>query len=608
MATDTFRAYAKVNTAGAQLRLRGPARADADIVVRLPSTQLHLRGPAAASGNINVTVPSGNTFWDTIDGANVADAFKTDATAAINNYTASLPNGFGVTWKPGVYLINDTLLLQQRQNITHIGTGVTLRQAYSGTIYDGVITGNTNFHSNSATFTSRITGADISTFGAVIPPGTTVTYAGPHDLTLSQNSTNTTVNVAYINPNLGGTLNQPFFRLNAGLNIVLRNFTMIGRNPFAGTGDPAFDGRYEAQAGVNVSGTDNVELDNLTISDIYGDFFYVSSYLAHGTNLAANVWIHDCTLARNGRQAFTLQGCNVVRINNNDVRNVRRAMFDIEPTGPNEALTSVEIDHNFFGAHRLLFMAASGGVPSTVVNGLYIHDNTSTAGFNLEFSCQPWVICATTGALPACTYTSTSNGTLTANANGVLPAQDGVTLSTAPGNNRLLVKNQSPNLQNGVYHITSMGSVSTPWSMIRTDDFDSAAELADGKFVFTVAGTVNLNFGYRVKPTTNPVVVGTTGLQWVGNAGTGPGTGPWARTRTGFRFNNNVTTVTGTVGAPSGAAQLYAYIDGVEVLNNTQPLQVRSPVMAVADTKVCTGVNVAGNDTGGVGVQLHDHP
>lgn len=87
------------------------------------------------------------------------------------------------------------------------------------------------------------------------------------------------------------------------------------------------------------------------------------------------------------------------------------------------------------------------------------------------------VAAATTAALPANAYANGASGvgaTLTASANGVFPAQDGVTLSVG---GRLLVKNEATTANNGVYVLTTAGSVSTPWVLTRAVDFDTAAEM-----------------------------------------------------------------------------------------------------------------------------------
>jgi hypothetical protein len=92
---------------------------------------------------------------------------------------------------------------------------------------------------------------------------------------------------------------------------------------------------------------------------------------------------------------------------------------------------------------------------------------------------------ATTAALPA----NTRNGnTLTITANGVLPAQDGVTLTT---NSRLLVKNEATAANNGWYFVADPGSASSQAQLTRTTDADASAEFVSGATSRVLAGTVN---------------------------------------------------------------------------------------------------------------------
>ncbi len=117
---------------------------------------------------------------------------------------------------------------------------------------------------------------------------------------------------------------------------------------------------------------------------------------------------------------------------------------------------------------------------------------------------------ATTAALAGSpTYDNGISGvgaTLTRGTNGILPNQDGRTLQVA---DRLLVKNQSSTLQNGVYEVTSLGSVSTPWVLTRTTDADTTSQLDE--LVVTVSeGSTNRGTVWG-QQTNNPVV-GTSAI------------------------------------------------------------------------------------------------
>jgi len=58
-------------------------------------------------------------------------------------------------------------------------------------------------------------------------------------------------------------------------------------------------------------------------------------------------------------------------------------------------------------------------------------------------------------------------------------------------NDRVLIKNQTNDFENGIYTVTNVGSGVTNWILTRATDFDIAAEVLPGAFVIVSAGTVN---------------------------------------------------------------------------------------------------------------------
>ena len=127
---------------------------------------------------------------------------------------------------------------------------------------------------------------------------------------------------------------------------------------------------------------------------------------------------------------------------------------------------------------------------------------------------------ATTAALPASTY---SGGVLTADANGALAAQDGVTLVAGE---RLLVKDQASGLQNGIYVVTQVGTAGTPWILTRASDADTSAEVTAGLFVWVSEGTTS----WWTLTTADPITLGTTALTFAQH---GPITAGAGLTKTG---------------------------------------------------------------------------
>jgi len=91
----------------------------------------------------------------------------------------------------------------------------------------------------------------------------------------------------------------------------------------------------------------------------------------------------------------------------------------------------------------------------------------------------------------ASTYANGAAGvgaTLTALVNGAAGNVDGIAIAL---NTRVLFKNQTSALQNGVYTLTTLGDGATPAVYTRATDYDIAAEILPGTLVPIQAGTVN---------------------------------------------------------------------------------------------------------------------
>jgi len=82
-------------------------------------------------------------------------------------------------------------------------------------------------------------------------------------------------------------------------------------------------------------------------------------------------------------------------------------------------------------------------------------------------------------------------------------------------NNRVLVKNEVTQANNGVYVVTQVGTVSTPYILTRATDFDTAGsgvdQIDEGDFFLVTGGTANANTAW-VQQTPPPITVGTTAL------------------------------------------------------------------------------------------------
>ena len=128
---------------------------------------------------------------------------------------------------------------------------------------------------------------------------------------------------------------------------------------------------------------------------------------------------------------------------------------------------------------------------------------------------------ASTANLTA-TYSNGTNGvgaTLTNSGSQAALSIDNVSLAYQ---DRVLVKNQTTQLQNGIYHIAStshIGSATTNWVLTRTSDADEDSEVTSGLFVFVTSGDTNAATGWVLSSTT-AIDVGTSSIvfsQFAGN-------------------------------------------------------------------------------------------
>ena len=120
-------------------------------------------------------------------------------------------------------------------------------------------------------------------------------------------------------------------------------------------------------------------------------------------------------------------------------------------------------------------------------------------------------------------------GTLTYDATGV-QAVDGVNLAL---NDRVLVKNQTSAVQNGIYKVTTAPAVGVAGVLTRATDADSNAEVTGGLFTFVEAGSANADNAYVLTSITGTATLGTSTLTFTQFSGAGQIDAGNALTKTG---------------------------------------------------------------------------
>jgi len=171
--------------------------------------------------------------------------------------------------------------------------------------------------------------------------------------------------------------------------------------------------------------------------------------------------------------------------------------------------------------------AANKAYVDGVAEGLHIHAASyaaTTANLNATYS----------NGTSGVGATLTNAGTQAAfSTDGVSPAL----------NARILVKSQTNTFENGIYTLTTVGTVSTNWVLTRATDFDTGVEMAGGDFTFVDAGTTLANTGWVMVD--EVTTIGTDPVVFQQFSGAGVFLAGDGLTLTGSTFSVDVTPTSG---------------------------------------------------------------
>jgi hypothetical protein len=148
-----------------------------------------------------------------------------------------------------------------------------------------------------------------------------------------------------------------------GSDVTVRDFHLRGADRNGGV-----DGQYvadlEAQHGIELFGPKRVLIKHNRITHVWGDFIYLARDQRRGLpswrEPARDVTIKRNTMARNGRQGVSFINVSRVLVIDNHMSDMRRAVFDFEPTTTGAVAKDVTIESNTVGAHQLNFLSAGG--------------------------------------------------------------------------------------------------------------------------------------------------------------------------------------------------------------------------------------------------------
>ncbi len=255
----------------------------------------------------------------------------------------------------------------------------------------------------------------------------------------------------------------------------------------AGDAGDTFTYKLTFSNGANHTGVDAPRVRVATTAALTGAVFSASTpaTLSGITLSTGSLVIDSVTLALNDRvlvknQATTLQNgvyyVSLLNLRTGTATLTRAADFD----------ESSEIG---FGARVYVGFGT--------LNAGKTYAQSTTGAITLNTSAIAWTQVSNNPAVKAATTAAIGTGFSANQITGVALSTgslviDGVTLALT---DRVLVKDQSASLQNGVYTVSSISGTAT---LARASDYDQAAEFTQGAQVYVIAGTVNAAHTYAL--------------------------------------------------------------------------------------------------------------
>lgn len=160
--------------------------------------------------------------------------------------------------------------------------------------------------------------------------------------------------------------------------LVVRGVIVLGPHPNGGLAEDAYVEDLEAQHGIDLIECSWFHIEGNIFADVYGDIIYVGGR----SNRPSQIFrINNNWGARTGRQGIAV--CNAAHgvVEDNQLWEIRRSMFDTEPIDKTWVVEDVTFRRNITGSCRGYWFAALGEGP---IRKLSILENIS--GSDLELT------------------------------------------------------------------------------------------------------------------------------------------------------------------------------------------------------------------------------
>lgn len=266
-----------------------------------------------------------------------------------------------------------------------------------------------------------------------------------------------------------------------------------------------------AGEGASLIGLENQgTVNNKTVQDL-AEMSFVTVNDDTGTLLNSQQLSALALLLAGGTMAGNISMDNTYKITN-----------ALDPVDPQDYATKAYVDGGGGGPPFLPLaggtMAGSINMDSNTITNLptpLTNSEPATKGYvdSIVYAVHPPALYATTGNLAGYTYNNGTAGvgaTLTAGSNGAFTV-DGASPTV---NTRILVPNQTSQLENGIYVLTQVGDGSNPAILTRAADYDEASDMQPGDIVFVVGGATLAGHQFMMTQL-SPITVGVTAITWL---------------------------------------------------------------------------------------------
>lgn len=468
---------------------------------------------SGGGGQVNSVVAGTGITVDSTDPANPIVSATGGGTGTVTTVSVATANGFAGT----VANATTTPAITLTTSVTGVlkGNGTAISAATAGTDYQAPVTLTTTGTSGNATFTSNtlnipnytytLPTASTSVLGGVKVDGTSITISGGViSATTGGSGTVTSVTSADANATVANTTTTPV------ITIVSAPKWATARN----------------LAGNSVDGSANVAFANK---------FIVQGTTDAGLSGAQFLGALTTGIVKNTTTTGVLSiavAADFPTLNQNT-------------TGSAATLTTPRAINgvNFDGSAAITVTAAAGTLTGTTLNSTVVTSSITTLGTSASFPGSPTTTTqspsdnstkvATTAYVDAAVlgqnFKEAALVATTANLVGVYVS--GVFTYTATGTdnidgvnlalgNRVLVKNQTTTFQNGIYVVTTAGSLGVAGVLTRSSDANTSGEFKTGDALFVTSGTVNASTTWAYTGVDSPTL-GTDAITYAQIAGLG---------------------------------------------------------------------------------------